>query len=169
MEKITHIKLLTSFLIVLWILFTIWLLNLMGLATAWPAFTVLNLLSLTGFDKQNIIKVFVSSTSGIIFGVIFMSSISIATPILGGTLAVYVSLFIILMVLLSVDVLFPMFINTHAFIVFTYAMVNITQFAGEWTKLLITVYVGGGIALAGVLAIIKFITKMTAKSTNDST
>ena len=153
MEKITRTKLLASFLIVVWIIFTIWLLSLMGLHTAWPAFTVLNLLSLTGFDKQNIIKIFASSTSGIIFGVIFMYSISLATPIFGVTIAVYSSLFIILMLLLTVDVLFPIFINTHAFIVFTYAMVNITQFAGEWPKLLVTVYFGGGIALAGVMAI----------------
>jgi hypothetical protein len=169
MEKITRTKLVTSLIIVLWILFTIWLLNLFGFTTAWPAFTVLNLLSLTGFDKQNIIKVFASSTSGIIFGVIFIHGISLLTPILGETLSVYLSLFVILIILLSVDVLFPMFINTQAFIVFTYAMVNAAQFAGEWVKLLITVYVGGGIALAGVLLIIKVITKKTEKSTSEST
>ena len=165
MKKITGIKILTSFLIVIWILLTIWVLHLMGLTTAWPAFTVLNLLSLTGFDKQNIIKIFVSSTVGIILGVIFVYSISMTTPLFGATLSVYICLFIILMILLTVDVVFPMFLNTHTFIVFTYAMVNVTQFAVEWSKLLLTVYIGGGIALAGVMAIIKFIAKMTEKNT----
>lgn len=169
MKKITGIKILTSFLIVTWILLTIWVLHLMGLTTAWPAFTVLNLLSLTGFDKKNIIKIFESSTVGIILGVIFVYSISMTTPLLGSTLSVYVCLFIILMILLTVDVIFPMFLNTHTFIVFTYAMVNVTQFAAEWSKLLFTVYVGGGIALAGVMAIIKFITKMTEKNSAENT
>jgi hypothetical protein len=35
-------------------------------------------------------------------------------------------------------------------------------------NVIITVYVGGGIALAGLMAIIKFITKMTEKTTDET-
>lgn len=158
-EKLKDVKILPSFLIVIWILFTLWLLSLIGLTTAWPAFRVLNLNTIIGINKSNIIKVFASSTSGILIAVIFLYLVGITTPLIGHLPAIYSWLFVILMVLLTLEPVFPVFINTHAFIVLTYALVDITTFVQDWPKTLVTVYLGGGFALAGVIGILKLVGK----------
>ncbi|NLD92097.1 MAG: hypothetical protein GX639_05440 [Fibrobacter sp.] len=168
MEKITRMKVLTSTAIVLWILFTIWVLSLMGFETLWPAFTVLNLLTLAGgFDKQSIIKIFASSTAGILLALVLVYIMVFITPLVGESLALYIALFLVLMVLLTVDVVFPMFINTNTFIVLTYALVNVPEFMVDWPKYLATVFIGGVIALIGVMGIIKLVTKKAEETTNE--
>lgn len=168
MGSITKTKVLTSTAIVLWILFTIWVLSLMGFSALWPAFTVLNLLTLSGaFDKQNIIKIFASSVAGILLALVLVYLMMFLTGVVGESLSLYISLFVVLMVLLTVDVVFPMFINTNTFIVLTYALVNVPQFMEEWHKFLASVFIGGGIALVGVLGIIKFAAKKAEKGTNE--
>lgn len=158
-EKLRLSWIATSVLIVLVTLSTLYLMNLLGMHIAWPAFTVLNLIFIIGATKKNIITVFASSVSGILFGVIFLHMMEWLTPVFGANLTIYVVLFTILTVLIGLQEVLPIICNTYAFVVLTYALVDATGFAQAWPMLLLTVFFGGGIALVGCLGVLKFMGK----------
>jgi uncharacterized membrane protein YgaE (UPF0421/DUF939 family) len=150
MKNISKMKVLTTATVVLWLLFTTWILNLIGLKTAWPIYTVINLAYLTSFDKKNIMKIFLSCTLGLILAAGYTYSVAKFSYVLGSEVSIYGLLFISLMLSFVIDSISRMVINTYTLIAFTYSLVDAKALISGWPQILLTIFVGGGIGLIGV-------------------
>lgn len=165
MAKLSWHKVIISALIALWVVVTVVILDIFHIAIYWPTFTVLNLLTIIGFTKHNIAKIFLSCIAGIGISLLFIHTSTFLTPLLGAMASNLLMLFLVIFAILALDEVLPICLNTHTVIVFAYCMVNAHEFAIIWPHTLISTVLGGGIALAGIMVIIKISPKLARKNT----
>lgn len=162
-KKLSAQKITFTVLLCLWIIVTCLVILALHLPVYWPAFAILNLLTITGFTKANYIKIFASSVSGMVFAMLDVLGTQFLTPYLGAEVAAFTTLFFVMFVILAFDKVFPTFLNIYAFVIFTFSTVNLPSFYKSWGLTIVTALVGGGIAVIGTVGIEKFVAKLFSK------
>lgn len=162
MEKkgISKHRMITGLIVATWLCLTLFLLELVGIHSGWPAFLTLMFFTLSGGKKEKLKDIFLGGAAGLLMARVLAIGVEILVPMgIGMQPAIFIMVFITVFLLIILEDISHMLFNSYSFAYFTVALVPDQQATIEW---LITLFIGGAFFVGGVIMISRSLAKMRA-------
>lgn len=158
--KISKHRLVTGFIVAVWLCLTLFLLELFGIHDGWPAFLALMFFTLAKGKTESLKSIFIGGTVGLLVAKLLILGVRVLVPMgVGMQIAIFIMVFITVFLLVILEDLSHTLFNSYSFAYFTVALVPAEQATVEW---LIALYLGGAFFTGGVIILSKLYRKMQA-------
>lgn len=163
MEKkgISKQRIITGLIVAIWLSITLFILELFGIHSGWPAFLTLMFFTLGGGKTESLKSIFIGGTVGLlvakllVYGVEFLMTMGI-----GMQAGIFIMVFIAVFLLVVLEDLSHMLFNSYSFAYFTVALIPAEQATIEW---LLVLYLGGALFVGGVIFSLRLLKKSAMK------
>ena len=162
-KKASKQEVMTSVGILFWIFLVNIVTPMVTSAPPWPMFFVTIFFFTLGGDVKQISSIFLSGLVGIGSAFIVFKLLGVLTPILGGTAAMALLLFLVLALIIVGGSFFPLFFNNITFAYLTICTIDLTIIETSFMNWLLMLVIGGTIILAGAIVIAAAIGKLFVK------
>lgn len=160
-KGISKQRVITGLIVATWLIITLFLLELFGIHSGWPAFLALMFFTLGGANTENLKSIFIGATVGIIVARLLVYGVEIFMGLgIGMQLAIFIMVFIAVFLLVILEDLSHTLFNSYSFAYFTVALIPAEQATLEW---LLVLYLGGALFIGGVIFTMRYLKKMKIK------
>lgn len=163
LKKASKKEIVTSVGILFWIFLVNIVTPMVTSAPPWPMFFVTIFFFTLGGDVKQILSIFLSGLIGICISFIVIKLLGLLTPIIGGTAAMAILLFVVLALIIVGGSFFPLFFNNITFAYLTICTIDLAIIETSFINWLLMFLIGGAIILAGALVIAATVEKLFAE------
>lgn len=159
-KGISKHRLTTGLIVATWLCLTLFLLEIVGIHSGWPAFLTLMFFTLAGGKMEKLKDIFIGGAVGLLMARLLVIGVEIIMPLgIGMQLAIYIMVFITVFLLIILEDISHMLFNSYSFGYFTVALIPAQQTTMVW---LVTLFIGGAFFAGGVIFISKSLAKLKA-------
>lgn len=163
-KGISKHRLTTSIIVATWLCITLFLLELVGIHSGWPAFLTLMFYTLSGGKKEKLKDIFLGGAVGLLMARVIVIGVEFMVPMgIAMQPAIFIMVFVTVFLLIVLEDISHMLFNSYSFGYFTVALISTEQATLEW---LITLFIGGVFFVGGVFMISRNLTKIKAAKLN---
>lgn len=144
-------RLITGLIVATWLCVTLFLLEILGIHSGWPAFLALMFFTMIGGKTEKLKSIFIGGTAGLLMAKVLIVGVEILMSMgIGIKPAIFIMVFITVFLLVALEDLSHTIFNSYSFGYFTVALVPVEQATLEW---ILTLYLGGAFFIGGVIMI----------------
>lgn len=153
-------ELVFSIILASWICIVNIVLLIFGVKNTWPIFFTTIFFYLQGADEKKVKQIFCGGLFGIFMAWVFVESSSFLAPMVGSLLAAIIPVVLIIFAIIVLGPLAPLLFNTEAFTILTVCTISAELVKANMVQYAVNFIVGGGILLAGAIAISRGVEKV---------
>lgn len=163
-KKASKQQIVTSVITFLWIFAINIITPMITSAPAWPMFFVTIFFAVSGGNVKEIKSIILSGFVAICMLYLLNKILGVLSPVMGGTAALALLIFIVLALIIVGGNFFPLFLNNYTFGYLTIGTIDFSIIEERFVGWLLMFLIGGAIILGGVLAISILVGKAFSKT-----
>lgn len=167
MEKkgISKQRIITGLIVAIWLSITLFILELFGIHSGWPAFLTLMFFTLSGGKTDSLKSIFIGGTVGLLVARLLVVGVELLMTIgIGMQAGIFIMVFIAVFLLIVLEDLSHTLFNSYSFAYFTIALIPTEQATLEW---LLVLYLGGALFVGGVIFTLRYLKKLELKRSKE--